>query len=221
MPPLIPWPPGGGPSTPRRDCGHDEQQHHDGDRAGIADLVEIKRQQISVIVCHLGDAARPAAGQEEHQRERLDAVDQAKHDRDYQDRRDEGQRDVEEDLQPVGAVDQRCLGKFIRNGLQRGQHHQEGERQPFPGIGDDDRGQRKIDAGGERRHRDVEQASGVVERADVGRIDQLPDDRHHDRRQHHRDQKEGAGEFHDARLRMQQQRQQHAEQHLKQHAPER
>src|SRR5258708_4741020 len=65
----------------------------------------------------------------------------------------------------------------------------------------------------------MQQAGRVVDRGDVGRVDQLPDYRDDDWRKHHRDQKEGARYLDKSRLRVQQQSEQHAEQDLEQHAP--
>src|SRR5437762_9073263 len=57
---------------------HDRREDEDdGDRARVAEIREVEGLHIRVVVRHLGERARSAVGEDEDQRKRLDAVDQA------------------------------------------------------------------------------------------------------------------------------------------------
>src|SRR5205809_7469264 len=65
---------------------HDGRRHeHDGDRARVAEVREVERLDVGIVVRDLGHRARPAVGEDEDQRERLDAVDEAEQRGDQED----------------------------------------------------------------------------------------------------------------------------------------
>ena len=95
--------------------------------------------------------------------------------------------------------------RLVRDHLQGRQHHQHGEGEPLPGLGEGDgpQGRRGIgDQGGDRVAQELEQA---VEGAHVGRVDHLPDHGDDDGRQDHGHQECRADRLEEGRARVQQQ----------------
>src|SRR5438477_516824 len=67
------------PADRANDGGAEHQRgrdQHDGDCARVAEIREVERLQIGIVVRHLGHRPRPAIGEDEDQREGLDAVDE-------------------------------------------------------------------------------------------------------------------------------------------------
>ena len=117
----------------------------------------------------------------------------------------------------AGAVDARGLHRLVRDHLQRRQHHEHGEREPFPGVGDGDGPQRGVGIGDQRADRQADEFEGSMQRADIGRVDDLPDQGDDDRRQHHRDQERRACRLEDRRAGVEQQGDAEADGQLQQH----
>ena len=134
--------------------------------------------------------------------------------RDGDDRLQERQRQVPELPPSRRAVDGRRLVRLGRQAGEPCQHQEEDERRPLPDVGDDDRKHRQAGIAGPGLQRQAELEHDLVEHAELRLVDQLPGDRHGDRRQHHRQHQQGLQEIEPADMAVEQQGEPEAQQKL-------
>ena len=167
------------------------EEHHD-HRRGVADVVEGERLQVEIEVDRLRRGAGAALADHVDRVEGLQRVDGADDRGDDEERRDQRQRDVAEELPLASAVEPRRLVGLGRQRREPAEHDQHHQRRPVPDLDQHearDHQRRRIDP---ERRRQADQRQEVVEHALLRVEHHRPDQRHRDRRRHHRHDEDAA-----------------------------
>jgi hypothetical protein len=138
--------------------------------------------------------ARPALREHVHDVERLERADHAQGEQGVVRRTQVRQDHVPDELRRIGAVDACRLDEFARQTGECGLVHRHREARPQPHVHERDRDQRSTRIGQPRvvELAEADGIEGVAQVAVVGLEDLGEQESHHDRRQHDRDEEQGA-----------------------------
>src|ERR1700761_3840521 len=222
---VMSCPPQGVSVEPDVDGGRyqrDEEQDRVQRRA-LAVLELLERQVVAPGGQQLGGVGRAALGQPDDHVEDLDREHEPEHEYDLDDRADDRERDPEQSLHAVGAVQHGRFLQLDRNVLQRAEQQHGKERDADPDVGDEDG-----DIGPARRGQEADRVADqadvtqdLVDRTRLGLEQELEDETGDQQGQQPRDDDQRAGELAQRELQVEQQGQAEPDQKLEQQRQER
>src|SRR6201996_8514818 len=222
---VMSCPPQGVSVEPDVDGGRyqrDEEQDRVQRRA-LAVLELLERQVVAPGGQQLGGVGRAALGQPDDHVEDLDREHEPEHEYDLDDRADDRERDPEQSLHAVGAVQHGRFLQLDRNVLQRAEQQHGKERDADPDVGDED-GDGGPDRRGQEADRGADQADvtqDLVDRTRLGLEQELEDETGDEQGQQPRDDDQRAGELAERELQVEQQGQAEPDHELEQQRQDR
>ena len=196
-----------------RDEDEVEKEDEDGERIGLAEAEFDEAEPVQGEAHRLRRAVRPAAGQDEGERQDVDEVDQEPDDGDQDREPHQRQRDAAEAVDRSGAVDPGGIVELRRDALQPGEQHDHREGAIPPDGVEDERCHRRPGISQDREVAEAERPQGDAHDAGVLREDPTQQQRADEHRDYVRHQGNGAHCDAPAGVALEMQRERHPDGH--------